>query len=423
MSADDIQLVPYDPRWPEIFRTEAGRIRELLGTAAVLRVEHMGSTAVPGLSAKPVIDMLIEIPSFELAQRTILPKLREEGWEYLWRGDRPPGHMMFIRRNAAGVRTHHVHMAPAGHPMWERLTFRDYLRTHPDEARQYEQLKSRLAAEHPGDREAYTDGNGEYVNRITAEALSSPAYADKMPSNRRRTETGMCFLNELAPITFARGFIEAPLSILTEVVIPWRQSLKHQVTTRPLSLPLRESLRELGQLSSYGGRELWMESHSKWLACFTNGLDGGYGPVSFLAQECKTRAVVVQCAPHTMPLRAMKDTKGIWGTTQFELYGPEQTDFLNYVGTVAAANDGGRWVFHARGEVQPFEQIERYDAPRVRDRFTPEMLESYCRALGIDVFNESFYKPSAVLMEDLPAYKNPPRLVSLAERRRELGLD
>jgi len=172
MSADEIQLVPYDPRWPEMFRSEAERLRQLFGAKIVRRVEHMGSTAVPGLSAKPVIDMLIEIPSFELAHRTILPNLREEGWEYLWRDDRPPGHMMFIRRNAAGVRTHHVHMAPAGHPMWQRLAFRDYLRCHPEEARRYEKLKSQLVSEHPGDRQAYTEGKGEYVKRITVEALS-----------------------------------------------------------------------------------------------------------------------------------------------------------------------------------------------------------------------------------------------------------
>jgi GrpB-like predicted nucleotidyltransferase (UPF0157 family) len=173
MMADDVELVPYDPRWPEMFRMEADRLGRLLGGAVVRRVEHMGSTAVPGLSAKPVIDMLVEIPSFELAERMVLPKLRDDGWEYLWRDDRPPGHMMFIRRGVGDVRTHHVHMAPAGHPMWERLWFRDYLRSHADEARRYEQLKHRLAAEHAGDREAYTEGKGEYVKRVTALARSS----------------------------------------------------------------------------------------------------------------------------------------------------------------------------------------------------------------------------------------------------------
>jgi len=171
MSADDIQLVPHDPRWPEMLHAEAERLRQLLGEMA-LRVEHAGSTAVPGLSAKPVIDMLLEIPSFESAQQRVVPRLEQDGWEYVWRDDRPPGHMMFIRRNALRVRTHHVHMAPTGHPLWDRLAFRDYLLSHPVEARRYEQLKRRLAAEHRGDREAYTEGKGEYVKRVTAAASS-----------------------------------------------------------------------------------------------------------------------------------------------------------------------------------------------------------------------------------------------------------
>jgi GrpB-like predicted nucleotidyltransferase (UPF0157 family) len=154
-----------------MFRAEAGRLVRLLGAAVALRVEHVGSTAVPGLSAKPVIDMLMEVASFESAERTVLGKLREEGWECWWRDDRTPGHMMCVRRDARGVRTHHLHYAPAGHPMWERLAFRDHLRAHPDEALGYEQLKRRLARDHPTDREAYTDGKSEYVMRITAAAL------------------------------------------------------------------------------------------------------------------------------------------------------------------------------------------------------------------------------------------------------------
>jgi GrpB-like predicted nucleotidyltransferase (UPF0157 family) len=172
MSDDDIHLVPYDPRWPEMFRAEADRLRKLLGDDVFLRVEHVGSTAVPGMSAKPVIDMLVEVPSFELARQVVLPKLTAPEWDYFWRDDRPPGHMMFIHRDSAGVRTHHVHMAPAGHALWERIAFRDYLCAHPEEARRYEQLKHRLAAEHRGDREAYTDGKAEYVGRVTAMALA-----------------------------------------------------------------------------------------------------------------------------------------------------------------------------------------------------------------------------------------------------------
>jgi GrpB-like predicted nucleotidyltransferase (UPF0157 family) len=171
MTADRIQLVPYDPRWPEMFRAEAERLRALLGAAA-MRVEHIGSTAVPGLSAKPVIDMLMEVASFEDAERAVVPRLREAGWECRWRDERPPGHLMYARRDAAGVRTHHLHIAPAGHPTWGHLAFRDHLRTHPAEAREYERLKRQLASKYPDDREAYTEGKGDYIKRVTAEALA-----------------------------------------------------------------------------------------------------------------------------------------------------------------------------------------------------------------------------------------------------------
>jgi len=173
MFSEAVHLVPYDPRWPDLFCAEAERLRQLLGPQFVLRFEHIGSTAIPGLCAKPIIDMLIEISSFESALVNILPKLQQEGWEYHWRDDRPPGHMYFVRRNADGVRTHHLHLLPATHPGWERVAFRDYLRTDPEEARRYEKLKHHLAAKHPADREAYTEGKTEYIQRITALALSS----------------------------------------------------------------------------------------------------------------------------------------------------------------------------------------------------------------------------------------------------------
>jgi hypothetical protein len=236
----------------------------------------------------------------------------------------------------------------------------------------------------------------------------------------------MCsLLKELAPITHWTGFVEAPITILDEFVVPWRKSLDHKVTMERVELPLRDALRKLDPLTSWSTKELWVETWSSWLACFTNHLQGGYGPVSYLAEQCKTRAVVISSSPFTMPNRPTKETKGNWGSVQFSLFGPKKTDFLNYIRSIAAANDGGRWVFQAAGEVQSFEQTDRYLAPRKKDRFTPEMLESYCRALGIDPFNEAFYKPSAVLMTDIPPSPSgrAPRTVSLADQRRDLGFD
>lgn len=77
---------------------------------------------------------------------------------------------MFIQRSPDGKRTHHIHMATAGHKLWERLYFRDYLRKHPEEAARYSQLKRDLARQFPSDREAYTNGKSEYVARITTKA-------------------------------------------------------------------------------------------------------------------------------------------------------------------------------------------------------------------------------------------------------------
>jgi GrpB-like predicted nucleotidyltransferase (UPF0157 family) len=167
---DEIIIVDYDRTWVDLFAQEAQNLRNLLGEALILRIEHFGSTAIPGMPAKPIIDMLVEIPSFDRAGCEILPKLVDTEYEYLWRSDRPPGHMMFMKRSPDGKRTHHIHMATAGHKLWERLYFRDYLCNHPEEAARYAQLKRDLATQFSGDREAYTNSKSEYVALITTKA-------------------------------------------------------------------------------------------------------------------------------------------------------------------------------------------------------------------------------------------------------------
>jgi len=167
---DSIVIVEYDRKWVELFEQEAIYLRNLLGEALILRIEHFGSTAIPKMPAKPIIDMLVKVPNFDRIRQEALPKLADTGYEYLWRSDRPPGHMMLIKRSPDGRRTHHIHMATAGHKLWERLYFRDYLRNHPEEAARYAQLKQDLARQFPGDREAYTNGKSEYVSLMTAKA-------------------------------------------------------------------------------------------------------------------------------------------------------------------------------------------------------------------------------------------------------------
>ena len=168
---DAIVIADYDPFWPQRFEHEAANLRTILAEELIHRIEHIGSTAIPGMPAKPIIDMLVEISSFDRAKAIAIPRLQAQGYDYIWRSDRPPGHMMFIKRSSPnGPRTHHLHMAPAGHKLWDRVYFRDYLRAHPEEAQRYAQLKRDLANRFPTDREAYTHGKSAYVQYITAKA-------------------------------------------------------------------------------------------------------------------------------------------------------------------------------------------------------------------------------------------------------------
>ncbi|MBN1991315.1 MAG: GrpB family protein [Anaerolineae bacterium] len=168
VSNDDVYLVDYDPTWPQQFTEFARWLRDHLGPDIVLRVEHFGSTAIPGLPAKPIIDVLVEVPSFATAKQRAVPLFNNEQWEYWWYA----GHMMFIKRKKLmGRRTHHLHMAPQGHRLWEGLAFRDYLRANPQEARRYATLKQALAAHYQQDRERYTQAKTKFVQEVTARAL------------------------------------------------------------------------------------------------------------------------------------------------------------------------------------------------------------------------------------------------------------
>jgi GrpB-like predicted nucleotidyltransferase (UPF0157 family) len=177
---EEVGIVPYDPSWPELFRREAEHLRACIPAGLIRRIEHFGSTAVPGLAAKPIVDMLIEVASLRSARTEIAPILQAQGYDYFWRPsfgeDIPPWYAFFIRRDERGVRTHHLHIMtnrPAFREHWERLLFRDYLIAHPQSARTYERLKCRLAAAHPNDRAAYTDGKSGFIRRITAKAKKS----------------------------------------------------------------------------------------------------------------------------------------------------------------------------------------------------------------------------------------------------------
>ncbi len=176
---EDVAIAPYDPGWPRLFEREADHLRAVLSNSIVKRIEHFGSTAVPGMPAKPVIDMLVEVSSLDEVKRDVVPVLEAEGYDYFWRptmGDEPPFYAWFIKRDARGNRTHHIHMVEADSQLWERLYFVEYLKEFPQEAERYARLKEDLASRFPNDRVGYTMGKTEFVVSLTKLALEYSAH-------------------------------------------------------------------------------------------------------------------------------------------------------------------------------------------------------------------------------------------------------
>ena len=178
---EEVSIVPYDARWPELFEEEKKHLLRCLPPGLIKRVEHFGSTAVPALTAKPIVDMLVEVTSLEETRERVAPILETQGYDYFWRpshdDDKPPFYAWFIKRDQNGNRTHHIHMIERsfGHH-WDRLLFRDYLIDHADVAKEYGELKMRLSADHAGDRVAYTKAKTAFILKVTEEAK---AYYEK----------------------------------------------------------------------------------------------------------------------------------------------------------------------------------------------------------------------------------------------------
>jgi GrpB-like predicted nucleotidyltransferase (UPF0157 family) len=169
-----IVISPYDPAWPERFSVEALLVREALGEWAV-RIDHVGSTSVPGLDAKPVIDIQISVPSLEPLARTTDP-LARAGYTYIRDPDEAFDRVYpFFRKPAHWPSSHHIHACRAGSEEERRhLAFRDYLRDHSEAAAEYLELKRRLATLHvgttPESRESYAMAKSDFVAAVTERA-------------------------------------------------------------------------------------------------------------------------------------------------------------------------------------------------------------------------------------------------------------
>ena len=163
-----IMLIRPNPEWIRLFKAEKGKIENILGTGNIIRIEHIGSTAIPGLLSKPTIDMIIEIPE-KTNNENIIKGLKSIDYHYIQRLDNPPPHMMFAKgytKSGFKGQAYHIHIRYSGD--WDEIYFRDYLKKNPGAASEYGVLKQKLAEKYKNDREAYTDAKTDFVKRITA---------------------------------------------------------------------------------------------------------------------------------------------------------------------------------------------------------------------------------------------------------------
>lgn len=156
----EVEIVEYNPAWPNAFRIERERLGRFLGNTVELH--HFGSTAVPGLAAKPVIDMIALVEDFDVAIATLVQQGR---YQYPVAYNTTLTHRRFLCYPTAAHRTHHLHLVDTPLELERRLRFRDRLRSDPVLAEEYVALKRALAERYREDREAYTEAKGQFVKR------------------------------------------------------------------------------------------------------------------------------------------------------------------------------------------------------------------------------------------------------------------
>lgn len=160
-------LVPYDPTWRKLAQQEAERLKDAL-SIDVLEVHHIGSTAIPGIKAKPILDFVLVVRNLEELDRHTDEM---ESLGYVAKGERGIPGRRFFTKDTNGTRSHHVHVFQENNSEIERhLIFRDYLLVHDDDAKEYEKLKEKLAARFPNRSGDYTEAKSDFIYKIVEKA-------------------------------------------------------------------------------------------------------------------------------------------------------------------------------------------------------------------------------------------------------------
>ncbi|MBD3192632.1 MAG: GrpB family protein [Candidatus Heimdallarchaeota archaeon] len=168
---NSVEISNYDPNWPKEFEEEKQRLLSLIGSH-VIGIEHVGSTAVPGLGAKPIIDILIGLKDLNDA-KSCIPLLERLNYEYVPEYEDELPERRYFRKppRGQGRRKFHIHMVATSSDFWERqLLFRDYLRLHPEVAKEYYILKKELVAKFTNNRRMYTDNKTVFITKVLEKA-------------------------------------------------------------------------------------------------------------------------------------------------------------------------------------------------------------------------------------------------------------
>ncbi len=164
---EPIRLMPYDPQWPVLFERERTALSQAIGASVNGGIHHVGSTAVPGLEAKPTIDILVGVEDLRSSRACIEPL---GDLDYLYAPYRSE-EMHWLCKPSPSRRTHHLHLVPTGSRRYlDELAFRDRLRASPETASAYAALKRDLATRFATDREAYTDAKTDFIREVLREA-------------------------------------------------------------------------------------------------------------------------------------------------------------------------------------------------------------------------------------------------------------
>jgi GrpB-like predicted nucleotidyltransferase (UPF0157 family) len=168
---DAIELSPYNEEWPKMAEVEIKKLYTILPTQHIIDIQHVGSTAIPNMIAKPVIDIQIAVDSLSTIKETIIDCLKAEDFIY-WADNPDPERLFFVKGMPPyGKRIFHIHVVELSSRHWrEKILFRDYLRSHSEDALKYEQLKRELAKVHTYDREEYTNAKTKFVQEILKKA-------------------------------------------------------------------------------------------------------------------------------------------------------------------------------------------------------------------------------------------------------------